>query len=81
MNILNLLTTSKKSTGSKTVEKTISGFEEIIDDLSEALSETNEEHEEAANLVLVALRERDRIEKVLSKGENFLRGLRTLLQG
>lgn len=76
-----LLPNNKKKTGSEAVEKAINGFEAIIDNLSEALAETKEEYQTAQHVVELAVEERHRIEKVQEKGQNFLGGLRTLLQG
>ena len=73
-------TKSTKSRGSRAVEEAINGIENIIDDLSKALTETDDERIEAENLVEIAIQEKNNIEKVLDKGTNFLNGLRALLQ-
>ena len=71
---------STKNRGSKAVKEAISSFEEIIDDLSKALTETDDEQIEAQIAVGLAVNERDRIEEISTAGKNFLAGLRTLLQ-
>lgn len=70
-----------RSKGSEAVEEALAGFEEIIRDLNSALIETEEERVEALNALVKAGTERDRIEGILEKGENFISGLRALLQG
>ncbi len=70
-----------KSKGSEAVEETIAGFVGIIQDLNEALEETNEERIDAARVVEAAIQERGRIETTLDEGHKFLAGLKALLQG
>lgn len=70
-----------RKTGSEAVEKAIEDFESIIQDLDEALVEAKEEYREAQAVVERAVEERQRIEIVQAKGQNFLGGLRTLLEG
>ncbi len=72
---------NKESHGSKAVEEAIEGFEEIIDNLNSALEEADEEKIQAQIAVGLAVNDRDRIEDVVRKGDNFLKGLKTLLQG
>lgn len=82
MEFLRLLSVRKtRSKGSEAVEKALAGFEEIIQDLSEALTETDDERIEATLAVKLAVNERERIEETLSKGFKFLNGLKALLQG
>lgn len=76
-----LLVRKTKNKGSEAVEKALAGFEEIIQDLNEALEETSDERIEAEGAVETAKRNRDHVEEILRKGENFLNGLRALLQG
>ena len=70
-----------KSRGSKAVEEAINGFEDIIQDLNEAMTEVTEEVTEAQIAIGLAVNERDRIDIIRKKGETFLSGLRALLQG
>ncbi len=76
-----LFKSNARKKGSEAVEETIVGFEDIIQDLNSALTETENERIEATIAVGLAVNERERIEEVLSKGTKFISGLRTLLQG
>ena len=81
MNLRSLLTIRVKSKGSKAVEEAITDFEEIIQDLNNALVETEEECIEAEYAVEEAKNERNRICETLVKGENLINGLKALLKG
>ena len=70
-----------RSKGSEAVEEALAGFGEIIQDLNTALVETDDERLEAEDAMETAQKDRDRIEEILEKGNNFISGLRALLQG
>ena len=76
-----LFKSNARKKGSEAVEEAITGFENIINDLNEALIEAKEEYREAQTIVELAVEERQRIENVQIKGQDFLGGLRILLQG
>ncbi len=81
MNILALLPSGKKSSGSRAIEDIIGEFDALIYNLTSALSETEGERAEAEEMVNEAERNRDRIDLIITKGDTFLSGLKTLLQG
>ena len=58
----------------------IVGFEDIIQDLNDALEGASEEFIVANEVVLQAEAEKKHIGSVMAKGENFLKSLKTLLQ-
>lgn len=76
-----LLVRKTRSKGSEAVEEALAGFEEVIQDLSSALSETVDELTEAQIAIELAVNERDRIEEINTRGGYFINGLRELLQG
>ena len=79
--VRSLLIRKTRSKGSEAVEETLAGFEEVISNLSSALSEADDELTEAQATIEFAVNERDRVEEIRTRGVNFINGLRTLLQG
>ena len=75
-----LFKSNARKKGSGAIEEAITDLEYIIDDLNEALIEAKEEYLEAQTIVELAVEERQRIENVQIKGQDFLDGLRVLLQ-
>ena len=79
--VRSLLIRKTRSKGSEAVEEALAGFEEVISNLSSALSEADDELTEAQATIEFAVNERDRVEEIRTRGVNFINGLRTLLQG
>ncbi len=75
-----LFKSNARKKGSEAVEEAIAGFEDIIQDLNDALERASEEFIVANEIVLQAEAEKKYIGSVMAKGENFLKGLKTLLQ-